>query len=193
MAADGPHNLSARDQLAIPPVARLVVWWRQPRSVVEVPRRHLIGWCDATGRCHGCLVITSHHLRLDRRQIHTALAVELAGHFPTPPTLAPAHESRTEISNEASLRVDGFRIIEMDLTSVYGLNVVAGITAQLLARGVDASVVVDWELSDPVRDATCHAAAQALGHFRRASPTDLYEAGWTRASDERWQLLLSQR
>jgi len=171
-------------------ITDLVVWWRH-RPVMEVPLRHRIGWCTQSGRPHGQLVITSHHLRLDRRQIETALAAELARHSPTAPRLLPAHQVG-DLSVEAQLRVNGHHITDTDLTTDYGLDVVGGITAVLLGRGVDATIVLDAELSDPVRDATVHAAADMLADFADATPTMLYETGWARTPTDRWELLLTQ-
>ena len=55
------------------------------------------------------------------------------------------------------------------------------------------SSVCDKALSHRVREATLHAAADALTQFQSAAPADLYEAGWERAGEHGWQLLFGQR
>ena len=170
----------------------LVVWWRG-RPTVRVPRSHEIGWCSTSGSPHGRLVITSPHLRLDRRQIEAALVAELASRYPTPPTLAPAQQMLDQLSKEAALRVAGHTIVEADLVGEYGLDVVADLTATLLGQGIDAAISLEVGLGPAVRAATLRTVATALDDFATASPVDLYEAGWERISPDRWQLLLIQR
>lgn len=173
----------------------LVAWWRHSRAVVEVPRRHRIGWCDVTGDPHGHLEIISPHVRLDRRQIETALTADLTDlhHYPSPPRIAPAHTVTDQLGAAARLRVAGHRIVDRDLLSTYGLHVVGGVIATLLGQGVEATIVADRSLSDPVREATLHAAEQAIEDFRTATPDELYEAGWDRTGEHGWQLILRQR
>ena len=129
------------------------MWWREARPVVEVPRRHAIGWCHVTGQPHGRLEIPSPHFRLDRRQIETALTAHLADQHPTsaPPQVAPAYLVEDQLTIGARLRVAGHRIVERDLVTAYGLQVVGGVIATLLGQGVDATIVCDRALSHPVR------------------------------------------
>ena len=171
------------------------MWWREDRPVVEVPRRHAIGWCHITGEPHGRLEIPSPHFRLDRRQVETALTAHLADQHPTsaPPQVAPAYLVEDQLTIRAQLRMAGHRIVERDLVTAYGLQVVGGVIATLLGQGVAATIVCDQALSQPVRDATLHAAADAIALFQEASPGELYEAGWERAGEHGWQLLLGQR
>jgi hypothetical protein len=181
--------------LTIPAASGPVVWWREARSVVEVPRRHSIGWCHVTGQPHGRLEIPSCHFRLDRRQIETALTSYLADQHPTsdPPRVAPAYLLEDQLTIEAQLRVAGHRIVERDLVTAYGLQVVGGTVATLPGQGVDATIVCDRALSHPVREATLHAATEVIAQFRDAAPADLFDAGWERAGEHGWQLLIGQR
>lgn len=162
--------------------------------MVEVPRRHAIGWCHVTGQPHGRLEIPSPHFRLDRRQVETALTAHLADQHPNsaPPQVAPAYLVEDQLTIGAQLRMAGHRIVERDLVTAYGLQVVGGVIATLLGQGVDATIVCDRALSQPVREATLHAA-DALTQFQSAAPTELYDAGWERAGGHGWQLLLGQR
>lgn len=173
----------------------LVVWWRQSRRLVDIPRRHGIGWCDAAGDPYGQLEITSPHPRLDRRQIETALAADLTNshRYPRPPQIVPAHTVEHQLSIAAQLRVAGHRVLDRDLMTTYGLHVVGGVIATLLGQGVEATIVCDRALSGPVREATLHAADQAIAQFRTATQDELREAGWDRAGEHGWQLLLWQR
>lgn len=171
------------------------MWWREDRPVVEVPRRHAIGWCHITGEPHGRLEIPSHHFRLDRRQIESALTIHLADRHPTgaPQNVIPAYLVEDQLMIGAQLRVAGYRIVERDLVTAYGLQVVGGVIATLLGHGVAATVVCDRALSEPVRDATLHAADDALTQFRSAAPAELHDAGWQQSGEHGWQLLLGQR
>ena len=162
--------------------------------MVEVPRRHSIGWCHVTGQPHGRLEIPSPHFRLDRRQVETALTAHLADHTAQRPAAGlPAYLVEDQLTIGAQLRMAGHRILERDLVTAYGLQVVGGVIATLLGQGVAATIVCDQALSHPVRNATLHAAADALTQFRTAEPAELYEAGWERAGEHGWQLLLGQR
>lgn len=163
--------------------------------MVEVPRRHAIGWCHVTGQPHGRLEIPSPHFRLDRRQVETALTAHLADQHPNsaPPQVAPAYLIEDQLTIGAQLRMAGHRIVERDLVTAYGLQVVGGVIATLLGQGVAATIVCDRALSQPVREATLHAAGDAIALFQEASPGELYEAGWERAGEHGWQLLLGQR
>ena len=75
-----------------------VVWWKTSLALVDIPRRHTIGWCDTSGAPHGTITIVSPHPRLDRRTIETALAEELVTTYPIPSRLGTAdgcwHELR---------------------------------------------------------------------------------------------------
>lgn len=163
--------------------------------MVEVPRRHAIGWCHVTGQPHGRLEIPSPHFRLDRRQIETALTAHLADQHPTSarPPVMPAYLVEDQLAIGARLRVAGHRIVERDLVTAYGSACCRGVIGIVLGQGVDATIVCDQVLSQPVREATLHAAADAIALFQEASPGELYEAGWERAGEHGWQLLLGQR
>ena len=105
----------------------------------------------------------------------------------------PAYLVEDQLTIGAQLRMAGHRIVERDLVTAYGLQVVGGVIATLLGQGVAATIVCDRALSQPVREATLHAAADAIALFQEASPGELYEAGWERAGEHGWQLLLGQR
>jgi hypothetical protein len=108
--------------------------------------------------------------------------------FTTPPSITPAYLVEDQLTIGAQLHVAGHRVVERDLVTTYGLHVVGGVLATLLGQGVDATIVVDRALSQPVRDATLHA----LARFRDADPAELYETGWERTEEHGWQLLLLQ-
>ena len=63
-----------------------VVWCKTSLTLAEIPRRHIIGWCDGAGTPFGTITIVSPHPRLDRRTSETALAEELAATYPNPAT-----------------------------------------------------------------------------------------------------------
>ena len=173
--------------------SRAVVWWRTSLALVEIPRRHIIGWSDTTGDPHGTVTITSPHPRLDRRTIETALAAELAQTYPDPPRLATAAELNDQLSAEARLRAAGHQVLTRDLTTTYGHRALGGVVATLLGKGIDAYILIDKHASAAARTAICQAAEQALTQFRTASPEELYDNGWERGHEDRWQLLLQQR
>lgn len=169
------------------------MWWRTSLVLVEVPRRHIIGWSDVTGAPFGTITITSPHPRLDRRTIETALAAELAQTYPLPPRLGTAAELSDQLTVEARLRAAGHQVLTRDLTSVYGHRALGGVVATLLGKGIDAYILIDKHASAAARTAICQAAEQALTHFAVASPEELYDTGWERGHEGRWQLLLQQR
>ena len=170
-----------------------VVWWRTRLALVEIPRRHTIGWSDTTGAPFGSITIASPHPRLDRRTIETALAADLAQTYPDPPRLGTAAELSDQLTAEARLRAAGHRVLTRDLTTVYGHRALGGIVATLLGKGIDAYILIDQQASSPARTAVCQAAEQALTKFAVASPEELYDNGWERGHEDRWQLLLQQR
>jgi hypothetical protein len=177
--------------LEVTPAA--VVWWKTSLALVEVPRRHTIGWSDATGAPFGTITIVSPHPRLDRRTIETALAAELVSSYPISPRLGTAAELRDLLSAEAGLRAAGHQVLTRDLTTVYGHRALGGVVATLLGKGIDAYILIDKHASAAARTAICQTAEQALTHFRTASPEELYDSGWERDRQGRWQLLLQQR
>jgi len=170
-----------------------VVWWRQSPPTPTI-RIHQIGWVDVTGRPTGHLEIRSPHLRLDERTIHTALAEHLVpASYPTMPIIRPAHRvPETELSLETGLIIDGHTITHRDLLIPYGIDVVAGISAQLLVRGPKATIVLEETLQQPVKDAVLTTIRRSLHQFAAATPTELFDAGWQRRRDDRWQLILTQ-
>ena len=170
-----------------------VVWWKTSLALAEIPRRHTIGWCDTTGAPFGTITIVSPHPRLDRRTIETKLAEHLATTYPVPPRFGPAVELADQLTAEARLRAAGHQVLTRDLTSVYGVRALGGVVATLLGKGIDAYVLIDRNASRPARTALCQTAEQALTHFAIASPDELYDDGWERGHEDRWQLLLQQR
>ena len=170
-----------------------VVWWKTSLALVEIPRRHTIGWTDTTGNPHGTITIESPHPRLDRRTIETALAAELVSTYPIPPRLGTATELSDQLSGEARLRAAGHQVLTRDLTTVYGHRALGGVVATLLGKGIDAYILIDQHASPAARTASCQAAAQALTQFKVASPEELCDNGWERGHEDRWQLLLQQR
>lgn len=178
---------------AVDTVPATVVWWKTSLALAEIPRRHIIEWCDTNGSPHGTVTITSPHLRLDRRTIEMAVAENVAGRYPVPPRLGTADQWTRELTAEARLRASGHQVLIRDLTRVYGEPVVGGIVATLLGRGVEAYVLVDRGATPAVGTAVCQAAENALAHFSGASPRELYDRGWERGQEDRWQLLLQRR
>ena len=58
---------------------RTLVWWKTSLSLVDIPRRHTIGWCDTSGTPFGTITIVSPHPRLDRRTIEALYQASQAG------------------------------------------------------------------------------------------------------------------
>ena len=143
-----------------------VVWWRQSPLTPTI-RVHHIGWVDVTGQPHGRLEIRSPHLRLDERTIQTALAEHLVpANYPTMPIIRPAHRvPETELSLEAGLIIDGHTITHRDLLIPFGIDVVAGISAELLVRGPHATIVLEETLQQPIRDAVLTTIRRSLHQF----------------------------
>lgn len=172
------------------PTPAAVVWWKTSVVLAEIPRRHLVGWADTTGRPAGTITITSPHPRLDRRTVEAHLASELASAYPTPPRLGTPTELDDQLSAEARIRATGHAVLTRDLRGVYGPEAVGGIVATLLGKGINAYVLIDHEATTATRAAICQTALHALDDFAAATPVDLYAAGWERGGEERWQLLL---
>ena len=170
-----------------------VVWWRQSPPTPTI-RVHHIGWVDVTGQPTGRLEIRSPHLRLDERTIQTALAEHLVpASYPTMPIIRPAHRvPETEMSLEAGLIIDGHTITHRDLLIPFGIDVVAGISAELLVRGPKATIVLEETLQQPVKDAVLTTIRRSLHQFAAATPTELFDTGWQPRRDDRWQLILTQ-
>jgi len=175
----------------LPP--RTVVWWKTSLSLIDIPRRHTIGWCDTSGTPFGTITIVSPHPRLDRRTIEAALTEELATTYPGPLRLNTATENPGELTAEARLRAGGHAVLTRDLAGVYGDHAPGGVVATLLGKGVQAYVLIDQQAGYAARTAICQTAEQALTHFETASPEDLYADGWERGREDRWQLLLQRR
>ena len=130
--------------------AVIVVWWRSRTDELPVPRRHRISWVDPVGQPHGWLEIHSHHIRLDQPTIETALAAELdAGPYETaPPALLPVSLADQDmVSVEAALIIAGHEIHDRGLVLTYGLDILAGISAQLYANGPRADMFLEETLS----------------------------------------------
>lgn len=178
-----------------PPDLATVVWWRAAAQNLTVPRVHPIDWVDVTGAPRGRLEIRSHHLRIDQRTIETALLAELVpGSYPTAPAIVPAGVVDQQIlSIEATLIIDGHHILERDLLTTYGLDIIAGISAQLLGSGPRAQIVLEETLNSPVREAAVLTAREVIRQFTTSTPSQLNAGGWTRQGEDRWQLLLRQR
>src|SRR3954468_21412346 len=119
--------------MSIPPsAAPSVVWWRAPKAELTVPRWHRIGWGDVTGLPHGWLEIPSRHLRLDQQTIEKALLAELANLYeaPSPAVLPAGLADPAIVSVEAALTVAGHEILDRGLLLTYGVDILAGISAQ---------------------------------------------------------------
>ena len=134
---------------------RTVVWWKTSLSLVDIPRRHTIGWCDTSGTPFGTITIVSPHPRLDRRTIEAALTENLATTFPDPPRLGTAAEFAGEFTAEARLRAGGHAVLTRDLARVYGDHALGGVVATLLGKGVQAYVLIDQDASHAARAAIC--------------------------------------
>lgn len=171
-----------------------MVWWKTSLSLSDLPRRHTIGWCDASGAPYGTITIASNHPRLDRRTIETALHAHLRSPmFAIPPRLAPAADiPDADLTAEARLRAAGHQVLVRDLASVYGDDALGGVVATLLGRGIDAYILIDHDARHAARTAICQAAEHALGNFQNATPEQLHAAGWERGLEDRWQLLLQR-
>jgi hypothetical protein len=180
--------------VTVPELApRSVVWWKTSLSLVDIPRRHTIGWCDTSGTPFGTITIASPHPRLDRRTIEATLTEELAATFPGPLRLCTVTENVVELTAEARLRAGGHAVLTRDLADVYGDQALGGVVATLLGKGVQAYVLIDQHAGYAARTAVCQTAEQALTHFETASPEQLYADGWERGHEDRWQLLLRRR
>jgi len=112
---------------------------------------------------------------------------------PIPPRLGPVAELADQLTAEARLRAAGHQVLTRDITSAYGTRALGGVVATLLGKGIDAYVLIDNDASQPARTAVCQTAEQALTQFSSASPDELYDNGWERGYEDRWQLLLQQR
>ncbi len=171
-----------------------VLWWRQPLPPAQTPRIHRIGWVDTAGRPHGRLDIDSPHLRLDPATIEAALADHLVPHtYPNPPRILAAGLTDPALyGSETRLVLDGHTVTNMDLSTVYGLDVVAVVSARLHAAGPRAVIAVEETLNPAVRIAALTAARDAIADFTTANPDELVATGWSRRAEGRWQLLLHQ-
>jgi hypothetical protein len=176
------------------PASAAVVWWRHPSPPGEASGMHRIGWVDVTGRPHGRLDIPSPHLRLDPHTIETALRTHLVPHpYSEQPTILAAGLTEANLlSSEARLIVDGHTITDTDLSTIYGLDVVAVVSARLHAAGPRAVVAVEKTLHPAVRNAALTAATHAVTDFAHATTVELTTTGWNRRAEGRWQLVLHQ-
>lgn len=85
----------------------------------------------------------------------------------------------------------GHRILDADLTLMYGLSVVGGVAAELRGRGVWGTVAFERHLSRPVRLSVAWAEG-ALDDFATATDWVLLEDGWQQIGPGCWQLIAIQ-
>lgn len=172
------------------PAPVTVVWWRDSTANTEVPKAYGLGWARADGTDAGTLALAGPHSWLSAASIQDELANVLRSRLEGPVELRPAQES--EPNPVVRLARAGHRVVDVDLWSLYGLEVVGGVTAELRGRGLQATLVVEQHLSAPVRLSVAEWAEQALESFRTASEASLAEDGWHQVSAGRWQLLARQ-
>ncbi len=100
------------------------------------------------------------------------------------PTLRPAHRvPETELSLEAGLVIDGHAITRRGLLLPLGIDVVAGISTELLVRGPRATIVLEETLQQPVADAVLSTISAAFTTLRpRHLPSCSTPAGDTAAT-----------
>lgn len=170
----------------------VVVWWRtRVQRDPDGSRLHRIGWATPTGRHRGSFPLRSPHPWLDAATIERSLAAHLEDAFGATVQILPATSDRVAISAEVELLAAGHRIVELDLSSLYGPDVVAGATVQLLGRGHSAVLVFDHHLSTHVRESI---AAEMVAELAELDvPTPALEArGWSSTASGRWELLYVQ-
>lgn len=170
------------------PAPVLVVWWRDATASTEVPKAYGVGWARADGTNAGTLALASPHSWLSAATIQDELAEVLRSRLEGPVELRPAQDD--EPNAVVRLVRAGHQVVDVDLWSLYGLEVVGGVTAEL--RGLQATLAVEQHLSAAVRLSVAEWAEQALDSFRRASEASLIEDGWHQVSAGRWQLLVRQ-
>lgn len=169
-----------------------VVWWRQTVTALEVPRSHRIGWSVLGDGRRGVLTVMSPHLRLDRGLIERELSAALTSELGTAVRVMPVAECVDQLDPATRLAVAGHTLFEADLASTFGLDVIAGVTAELLGKGVSARVVVEATLSVPIRAAVLEWAEAAIDQFVQCNGDELLTAGWQQLTSTRWQLLAVQ-
>lgn len=176
---------------ATAPEPALVVWWRQAGTTSGSPRTHRIGWSIPDER-HGTVTLVSPHLWLDKSVVEAQLSTVLTGQLRRPFRIARASECVELLDPATRLAVAGHEVSAVDLWSTYGLDVVAGVTAELRGRGVFAHVVLETTLSQSTRNAALEWAETAIEHFADSEHERLVGAGWQQMTYTRWQLLCVQ-
>ena len=170
----------------------VIVWWRtRVQREADGSRLHRIGWATPSGQRRGSFPLRSLHPWLDAATIERSLATHLEEAFDVTVQVLPAATDRVAISAEVELLAAGHRIVELDLSSLYGPDVVAGATVQLLGRGHSAVLVFDHHLSTHVRESI---AAEMVAELAELDvPTPALEArGWSSTASGRWELLYVQ-
>ncbi len=177
--------------VAASPAEVHVVWWRGPARV-EVPRIHDVGWSTSDGARHGAVSVSSPHLRLDPATITSYLQTALATQLGRPVHAEPLAVANPDVSSQVHLLAAGHRLSDADLLGCYGLDVIAGVTAQHRGRGIAATVLLEQTLRLAVREAAARWAQAALEQFSEATVDTLRTRGWQQLTSDRWQLLAHQ-
>lgn len=173
------------------PEPALVVWWRQADARSGSARTHHIGWSLPDQR-RGTVALVSSHLWLDKSVVEAELTKVLTDQLRRPFRVARASECVELLDPATRLTVAGHEVSCVDLLSTYGLDVVAGVTAELRGRGVFAHVLHEVTLSRPTRNAALEWAETAIDHFHESGRGELVTAGWQQITYTRWQLLAVQ-
>lgn len=178
-----------------------VLWWpRRPDAGVEVGTRvHRFGWTAPGLDRTGTLTIPTTRPWLDRPTIETELTTQLTELLAaelqalqsadTELVLVPAGEHLTDLDPVIRLQVGGADVHLVDLTASYGLEVIAGVVAELRGRDVWSQVFLETSTAGATRTAAARWAEHALEQFAHASPGQLLDHGWTQTQLSRWQLL----
>lgn len=136
--------------------------------------------------------VVSPHLRLGKDQIERELLAVLTTELGHQVRVVPAADCPGELDPETRLAVAGHTVSDGDFASTFGLDVIGGVSAQLLGRGVSARVVVEATLSTPIRVAVLDWAETAIAQFVECSGEELLGSGWRQLTSTRWQLLAIQ-
>lgn len=184
------------DELSVTGPDPTVLWWpRRHISGVEVGTRvHRFGWTAPGFDRTGTLTIPTTRPWLDRPTIEAELTTQITELLApelrdTEVVLVPAGEHLTDLDPAIRLQVGGADVHLVDLTGPYGLDVIAGVVAELRGRDVWSQVFLETTTAGATRTAAAHWAEHALEQFTHAGPGQLLDHGWTQTSLSRWQLL----
>ena len=179
-SGDGPRNVIS------------VVWWRDLSPARQVQRSHRVGWSVLGDGRQGVMPLVSSHLRLDRATIERGLCEVLKAEFGVEVRVMPASDCVDQLDPATRLAVAGHTMSDADLASTFGLDIIGGVTAELLGRGLAARVVVEATLSAPIRHAVLNWAEAAIDQFVHCDSDELRDNGWQQLTPTRWQLLAVQ-